>query len=67
MLYLLSVCLLFCLVVVVVVVGGGGGGGGFVCFETGFLCVAFGYPRTCSVDQVSFKLTEIHLPLPPEG
>ena len=42
----------------------------FVClfwfFKTGFLCSFGACPGTRSVDQAVLKLTEIHLPLPPE-
>jgi hypothetical protein len=36
----------------------------FFFFETGFLCIAPGCPRTHSVDQAILKIMEIHPPLP---
>ena len=36
-------------------------------FQTGFPCSFGGCPGTHSVDQAGLDLTEIRLPLPPEG
>ena len=44
-----------------------GTGKRFYLFEDRVLLGSFSRPGTCYIDEVGLKLTELHLPLPPES